>query len=1057
MSRLLMLLVHCILVSVLIALPSRADDPPKKLTAEERKEQLAKWLELNETGVKAYGEGKYADALTSLEESLSLARRLYNKTQFPDGHAAIALSLNNLANLYQTLGKLDAAEPLLKDALEMRQKLYKGQDHANLAISLNNLAKLYQAQGKLADAEPLAKDALEMCRRLFKDQDHPDLAISLNDLGHLYEAQGKLGDAEPLYKDALEICRRLSKGQDHAHLATCLNNLAALYQRQGKLGDAEPLLKDALKMFQRLFKGQDHPLLASNFNNLAFLYESQGKLGEAEPLYRDALEMKKRLFKGHDHPQLALSMNNLGGLYQSQGNLRDAEPLYKDALKMYQRLFKDQDHPNLASSLYNVARLYQDQGKLGESEQLAKDALEMRKRLFKGQDHTSIAESLSIRAGLYHDQGKLSAAEPLAKDALEMYRRLFKGLDHPDLSRSLTNLAGLYLKQGKLPAAGSLAKDALEMNRRLAVAFAQDKTEGETLTLLAKQPLVRDGYLCTARGADPAFVYAQVWADKGYVARAYERRLLQARAVATDPKAAQTLADLTDARRRRAELLLAPATKDQATLDQRKQEIETYEDRIKDKTRELNALLPASVRADKLAAAIPSDLQKALPVDVAVVDFLRFVHFEHDQDKPGAAGFTWTPQYLAFVVTKEKVAWVDLGTADKIEPAVNAWRPALTSGKEFTPDVAAKVRELIWEKVRKELPPGIKTVYVCPDAELCKVPFAALPGDKPGTILLEDFEVAMIPHAPFLLDKLWPQDSLKNPPTIALVVGGVKYDAEVSLPAPNTNAMTRRGDPLMKPDAKPSWRFLGNTVGEANGVAATAVRRKLPVTRFDGDKATTEALLKALPNAKYAHFATHGFFADASFRSAFQLDDKDYEKMAWGERRGRAALSPLVMTGLVFAGANHEKTLGRGILTGEQLIDLDLSGLDLAVLSACETGLGDVAGGQGTFGLQRAFHYAGTTNVLCSLWKVPDESTAALMNLFYTNLWDKNLNPMESLRQAQLEVYRNPGKIPEWAKGFRGKFDLVTGAGGEVQIKPTKDGKTHPLYWAAFTLSGPGR
>ena len=210
----------------------------------------------------------------------------------------------------------------------------------------------------------------------------------------------------------------------------------------------------------------------------------------------------------------------------------------------------------------------------------------------------------------------------------------------------------------------------------------------------------------------------------------------------------------------------------------------------------------------------------------------------------------------------------------------------------------------------------------------------------------------------------------------------MKYDAEIASPTPAPNAAASRGDPLMKPDAKPSWSFLGNTVGEANGVAATAVRRKLPVARFDGDKATTEALLQALPKAKYAHFATHGFFADPSFRSAFQLDPKDYENRG-GERVGKAALSPLVMTGLVFAGANHEKTPGRGIVTGEQLIDLDLSGLELAVLSACETGLGDVAGGQGTFGLQRAFHYAGTTNVVCSLWKVPDQSTAALMHLFY--------------------------------------------------------------------------
>src|SRR2546423_11624490 len=92
------------------------------------------------------------------------------------------------------------------------------------------------------------------------------------------------------------------------------------------------------------------------------------------------------------------------------------------------------------------------------------------------------------------------------------------------------------------------------------------------------------------------------------------------------------------------------------------------------------------------------------------------------------------------------------------------------------------------------------------------------------------------------------------------------------------------------------------------------------------------------------------------------------------------------------------------------LVDVNLSGLELAVLSACETGLGDVAGGEGTFGLQRAFHLAGTPNVVASLWKVPDESTAALMALFYRNLWENKRSPLESLRQAQLEIYQQPGK-----------------------------------------------
>ena len=143
------------------------------------------------------------------------------------------------------------------------------------------------------------------------------------------------------------------------------------------------------------------------------------------------------------------------------------------------------------------------------------------------------------------------------------------------------------------------------------------------------------------------------------------------------------------------------------------------------------------------------------------------------------------------------------------------------------------------------------------------------------------------------------------------------------------------------------------------------------------------------------------------------------------------------------------------MVTGEALIDLDLSGLELAVLSACETGLGDVAGGEGTFGLQRAFHLAGARDVVCSLWKVPDEPTAALMAEFYRNLWEKDLPPVESLRQAQLTIYRNPGKIRELAAGFRGKFERVPGA---AEVGPADPGGTaHPLKWAAFTLSGLGR
>src|SRR5262249_21716210 len=144
-----------------------------------------------------------------------------------------------------------------------------------------------------------------------------------------------------------------------------------------------------------------------------------------------------------------------------------------------------------------------------------------------------------------------------------------------------------------------------------------------------------------------------------------------------------------------------------------------------------------------------------------------------------------------------------------------------------------------------------------------------------------------------------------------------------------------------------------------------------------------------------------------------QLDPKQFEYLGLRDRRG-GARSPLTMSGLVFAGANRtgpDMAADRGILTAEGLIGLRLEGMDLAVLSACEAWLGEWGGGEGVYGLQRAFHVAGCKDVIASLWKVDDDATQALMTLFYRNLWQKHQEPAEALRQAQLTLYRNPSAV----------------------------------------------
>ena len=147
-----------------------------------------------------------------------------------------------------------------------------------------------------------------------------------------------------------------------------------------------------------------------------------------------------------------------------------------------------------------------------------------------------------------------------------------------------------------------------------------------------------------------------------------------------------------------------------------------------------------------------------------------------------------------------------------------------------------------------------------------------------------------------------------------------------------------------------------------------------------------------------------------------------------------------------------------GILTAEAIAGLDLRKLDLVVLSACETGLGDVAGGEGVMGLTRAFHIAAARSVVASLWQVNDAATKALMAEFYRNLWERNLSKLEALRQAQLTMLRHydpkDGKL-RGAGPLRPVDPQRLAAAQEANVKPREP--LAPFYWAAFVLSGDGR
>ena len=907
-------------------------------------------------------QGDYPRVEPLLRQALEIKKKALG-----ENHPAYAESLGSLAGLYRDQGDYPRAEPLYDQALEINRKTL-GKKHPGYAASLYNLARLYLDEGDYARAEPLYWQALEINRKA-RGENHPAYTASLNNLAVLYQRQGEYSRAEPFFRQALEIDRKVL-GENHPEYATNLMALGGLYQDQGDYARAEPFCRQALEIRKKAL-GENHPDYASSLDNLASLYQAQADYRRAELLQRRALEICKKAL-GEDHAYYANCLNNLASVYMAQKDYERAEPLCRQALAIRKKILGE-NHPQYASSLNNLAGLYQDQGDYAQAEPLQCRSVEICKKIL-GENHPQYAGSLSNLAGLYQAQGDYRRAEPLRRQALEIDKKAF-GENHPKYAASLRNLAGLFLIQGDYRRSEPLYGQAAAVIRRQLEATAMIQSERQQLAMLQDNRLYLDLYLNPAvdGGQHVEAAYRELLAWKGMVVR--RNRL--ARAAAQSPELATTFTRLQRVATQLTRLAwAAPDPRQEANWRERVAKLSVAKEQLE---AELSAR-SAEYRQAKRAVPL-EDLQAALSQDSVLLDFVEYRHYRPADEKSGTKT-TSERRLLAFVVAPGRpVEMAPLGATQPINEAIEAWRATYGMAAEGA-KAARLLRERLWTPLEEKLH-GAKIVLISPDGALSRLPFGALPGKTPGSYLIEERTFAVVP-VPQLIPQLVQEEGRKQLRKKLLLLGNVDYDAppdkgRIGSQPVSKDSSKENGDSHPAGSAKspsrsvpPGALHFGPLPGTESEIAAIEelCRRAVgteEVTALRKSHAGKEAFLAEAGRHGYLHLATHGFFIEEHVRAAAFGSREASQPGEMFHRPEAGGTYPALLSGLALAGANQagkadadEPTNGNeGILTAEEIGTQNLDGVQIVVLSACESGLGKQASGEGLLGLQRSFQSAG--------------------------------------------------------------------------------------------------
>ena len=918
---------------------------------------------LNNAAVIYGGLGKNQDAVRLGKEAVNVAKRRIGMK-----NEQYLKFVNDLAVFYSDLGNNDKAIELLESHFELYTEVF-GTKNPKIFSYKNNLATFYNEQGEHLKAMDIYSEILHTLVKI-ENFDVMSYAMCLENMATCMSAVGDISMAVKYTEEVQEIYKD-KLGIEHPRYITLQSNLIGYYAAFGDFPKAIEMTQQQLTLIKNIL-GKDSSTYIGRLNDLAYYYSHIGDNASAIKFTEEALLMVK---ESSNVPQslFAVMLNNLATYYDAMGNLEKAIELAKEALSIRKRVLGTH-HPDYALSLNNLATYYQKSGDI-------KKAIDYYLLAFEIYAETGMkigyANTLQNLADCFYELGDMDTAIQYTKESLEERKEIY-GNRHSEYAHSLFNLVSYSLAASDTT---NVVPSYLELYD---IRSSIIKDMFANLTTREREIYWQE-YM-TFFEEDMPFVAYHV-GNQELVEAAYDAMLL-------------TKGVLLDTEREMMHLLQESG--DSIVISQ-------YEE-LRNNRMLLNKLYETAVserrmNVDSLERSVNRQELQLIKSSKAYGDYTHnmSITWQDVQKKLGAGDITIEFKhfdvyklkdvlYVAFVLKKEYAS-------PKMIPLFT--QKDLLDMKEEEWYTTTKLNEMLWKPLSDELK-GMKNIYFAPTGLLHGIAIENLP-DTHGYIN-EKYNLYRLSSTRELVKKR-SRNMIKN---VALY-GGLVYD---------TDTVFRASD-IQRGDAP----YLPGTLREIEAISHLFQEKKrVNVVSFSGLSGTEESL-KALSgkDLDILHIATHGFYLSEEkihwMKDNAFLQQVNVEKATLEEKA-------LVRSGLLLSGANYAFNGGNvndgvedGVLTAKELANVDFQSLELVVLSACQSGLGDITG-DGVFGLQRGFKKAGAKTLLMSLWKVDDEATSLFMTEFYRNLI-AGKDAYGALRTAQ-----------EYLRSLR----------------------PNPYYWAAFVL-----